>query len=395
MSETDAPALAFDTPDEALFFAVAWCDRPGAEAHLEGIRRAHADGAHLDGTSEDGETPLTAAILGGRGAPRAVALLLELGADPSRRDANGWTPWGACVSRIADRVVRERMEAIQDLLAAAGADRGDEPLLAFEVDVDRGNTTAVERALAAGLDPNARIIGPLAIAVRNDDHEMAALLLAHGADPEGTDTDEQAEPPLIRAATAGHLEMVQRLVHAGARPDRFAYGDPACTAELLAREAGHDAVADWLRERGGSAASREETPLDRDPRFAALYAHHTNGIHCGLTTDGVVAVLKDWDARFGIEISDVSESRLTVAFRTLPEDLSGLAQEIHAFCPDVVEQGFGCMDEMVEMYEETGREVPPHLQPLIEGIDFTKEGFGLEILARDLKARRQIVLWWD
>ena len=108
----------FDDPNDALDFAIAWCDRPGVSGDFPAmIRRAHAAGADLERPSEDGETPLVQAIQGGEGAPSAVAVLLELGADPSGRAPNGWTPWGVCRSRIQDPVVSDRMEEIQTLLA--------------------------------------------------------------------------------------------------------------------------------------------------------------------------------------------------------------------------------------------------------------------------------------
>jgi len=32
---------------------------------------------------------------------------------------------------------------------------------------------------------------------------------------------------------------------------------------------------------------------------------------------------------------------------------------------------------------------------LIDGIDFSNENFGLEILERDLEKQKKIKLWWD
>jgi len=65
------------------------------------------------------------------------------------------------------------------------------------------------------------------------------------------------------------------------------------------------------------------------------------------------------------------------------------------FCPDVIEQGFGCMDDMLQMAEETGQSISPELMKLLDGIDFSKEDFGLEILQRDLRENKLVRLWWD
>jgi len=84
-----------------------------------------------------------------------------------------------------------------------------------------------------------------------------------------------------------------------------------------------------------------------------------------------------------------------VSFTNLPEDVSALAREIYALCPDVVDQGHGCMDDMLSMAEESGQELPPDLAALVDGIDFGDEDFGLLILQHDLKAKRQVARWWD
>jgi hypothetical protein len=280
-ADTPLDQWDFEDPNEELFFAIAWCERPGVSGDFPArIRSAHARGADLDRPNEDEETPLTEAILGGEGSPEAVRVLLELGADPSRSAPSGWTPWTACQDRLEDRVVRERMEQIQTLLAASGADRT-------------------------------------------------------GQAPAGPVHEEFAKP---------------------------------------------------------------ERPADIPAKYAPLYEQGTNGINCDLTTADVVAVLIDWDERFGVEISEIGHDRVVVAFRSLPDDadaVDALAREIYTFCPDVVEQGFGCLGEMIEMSEETGREVPPEVRVLVEGIDFDDDDSGIEILKRDLVAQRVVRLWWD
>jgi hypothetical protein len=397
-SENTFESLEFEDPNEELFFAIAWCDRPGVSGDFLGkIRSAHARGADLDGRSDDGETPLTEAILGGTGAPKAVRVLLELGANPSRRAESGWTPWAACLSRIDDRVVSDRMEKIQALLADHDADRADERLLAFQSAVSTGDAERVRDDLEAGIDLEHPIIAPLSIAVENDDAALTKLLLEHGANVEGNQQSEEVETPLVQAALAGSLDMVRLLVEAGADIARTVYGDPECTAEFLARDAGHVAIADWLRgqvQRVPGATPDAPSP-PHDPKFAEVYEQRTDGINCGLSTDDIVRVLTDWDTRFGIELSDVAADRLVVRFAKLPADLAPFAREIYEFCPDIVDQGFGCMDDMVATFEAADREIPAEFRPLVEGIDFEDPDFGLTILQRDLVAKRSITLWWD
>lgn len=67
-----------------LFLAIACSDQPGMPSQVQGIETAVQAGADLEACSERGETPLTHAIFGGMGSPKAVKKLLELGADPSK-----------------------------------------------------------------------------------------------------------------------------------------------------------------------------------------------------------------------------------------------------------------------------------------------------------------------
>lgn len=130
-------------------------------------------------------------------------------------------------------------------------------------------------------------------------------------------------------------------------------------------------------------------------RYDELRRHQTDGANYGHETEDIIARLKEWDAKYGIDISDVSRDSVTVAFKRLPEDAAPLAREIYEFCPDTVDQNFGCYEEMLDAAEETGEEIPPHVLELVEGIDFEDEHYGLELLRRSLKRDKAVVLWWD
>lgn len=130
-------------------------------------------------------------------------------------------------------------------------------------------------------------------------------------------------------------------------------------------------------------------------KFSVVTERETNGINYDVTTEDIVEKLEKWDSEFGIEISDVDHCSVVVKFSTLPAKLMTLGNEIYEFCPDVIDQGFGCMDDMVEMAEEVGQELPEDVQVLIQGIDFNDENFGLELLVRSLSATKSVSFWWD
>jgi hypothetical protein len=69
--------------------------------------------------------------------------------------------------------------------------------------------------------------------------------------------------------------------------------------------------------------------------------------------------------------------------------------DLYFFCPDLVDQGTGCVHEMGEAMEEMDEEISPEMQALIQGIDFSDENYGLEILKREIEQKKGVTLWCD
>ena len=382
-----------NNPNDQLFRAIAFSEQPGVPSQVQDIETAYRNGADLDRCFEEGQTPLTHAILGGMGSPKAVKKLLELGADPSKRDCNGWTPWTACLSQLENPVVADRMQKIQVLLLDYAAAQSDETVLRLQQAVQAQNLAEAEALLKTGVDPNAPMIAPLNVAIAHQDLAMLQLLLRYNANPNGHPQDPM--PSLVQAAETGNLEIVQRLVNAGADVTQYGWGDERYTAEFCARFAGHATVADWLRSRMPAAMLAEEQARReaRNPKFRQLYEKHTNGINCDLDTDDIVQRLEQWDELCSIEISDVEPDGLVVRFATLPDDLSTFAKEIYEFCPDIIDQHFGCMDDMLDTLGLSA--LPPDLVELMAGIDLENENFGEILLQRSLQQSKTLTLWWD
>ena len=126
-----------------------------------------------------------------------------------------------------------------------------------------------------------------------------------------------------------------------------------------------------------------------------IIQHQTNGINCDITTEDVIEKLTQWDELYGIEISEVEYDRVIVKFSRLPENLAALAMEIYEFCPDVIDQGYGCMDDMLAINNPEQNVLDEETQQLIQGVDFTDENFGLKILQNALKMSPEVFLWWD
>lgn len=131
----------------------------------------------------------------------------------------------------------------------------------------------------------------------------------------------------------------------------------------------------------------------RNSKFQELYEKQTNGINYDVDTEAIVRQLEQWDTLYGIEISEVEDNGLVVTFNSLPADLSAFVQEIYEFCPDTIDQHFGCMDDIFKHSDPAS--LPPDLAEFLAGIDFEDEGFGEILLQKWLQQSKTLTLWWD
>ncbi len=125
--------------------------------------------------------------------------------------------------------------------------------------------------------------------------------------------------------------------------------------------------------------------------FDLLREAETSAANYDLTTVDIIGRLTEWQALCGFEVSNAEEDKVEISFESLPKDMDSFVHDLYEFCPNLVEQGTGCIGEMVEM---TG-EVPKEMTDLVEGVDLDDDDAGLEILKRQLVRDREIVLWWD
>ncbi len=129
--------------------------------------------------------------------------------------------------------------------------------------------------------------------------------------------------------------------------------------------------------------------------FEAIRKAGTAAPNFELTTEAIVKHLAGWRALCAFRVMKAGGDRIDIEFETLPADMDAFVKDLYAFCPDLVDQGTGCVHEMVEAMEEMGEELSPEMKQLIEGVDFGEENYGLTILKRELERGRKIMLWWD
>ena len=171
-----------------------------------------------------------------------VALLLELGADPSATDAFGVPPALYAAAPNVDRRVIE-------ILSRRGA-----------TDVFSALALGDEATAARLLNENSGIIAPggasagaLHLTAKRGDVRGVKWLLAHGADPNARWSHWDAEvTPLHPAALHGHAAIVRLLLDAGADPnicDSKHDGDALSWAE----HGGQPGIVEILKAHAGKS----------------------------------------------------------------------------------------------------------------------------------------------
>lgn len=97
-----------------------------------------------------------------------------------------------------------------------------------------------------------------------------------------------------------------------------------------------------------------------------------------------------WSKLCELRILEADRASIKISFLTLPSDMEAFAADIYSFCPDIVDQGTGCIKDFIE---DMG--VPPHAIGLVEDLDFSIANHGVELLKRFLLRDKVLKLWWD
>ena len=105
----------------------------------------------------------------------------------------------------------------------------------------------------------------------------------------------------------------------------------------------------------------EVTVLKTDDMFDVLRFEGTNGINYDIFTEDVIEKLKGWHDQFGLDIFAASFDLVEARYIRMPPDLKAHVDETYAFCPDVVDQGTGSVEALLE----------------------------------EVKKSKQLYLWWD
>lgn len=90
-------------------------------------------------------------------------------------------------------------------------------------------------------------------------------------------------------------------------------------------------------------------------QFAILEHARTDAANYGLATAAISAKLREFDQRLGITLVHAETDTVEFDLLSAPANTRQFAEELYAFCPDIVEQGVGSVTALAEMIDVTGR----------------------------------------
>ena len=95
------------------------------------------------------------------------------------------------------------------------------------------------------------------------------------------------------------------------------------------------------------------TIIKSENKFEPLYFEGTNAVNYDINTPQIVEKLKLWDSKYGVEIYGASFDLVSGEFKNQPNDIKKFASEMYEFCPDIVDQGVGSLDELINTLKES------------------------------------------
>lgn len=81
-------------------------------------------------------------------------------------------------------------------------------------------------------------------------------------------------------------------------------------------------------------------------QFDILRIAASDAVNYGMGTEDLIRQLQQWDAEFGIDIFQAETDTIQLKLKSKPHDPHGFAQAVYKFCPDIVDQGTGSVDQL-------------------------------------------------
>lgn len=91
--------------------------------------------------------------------------------------------------------------------------------------------------------------------------------------------------------------------------------------------------------------------IDGSDPFKLIKKIGTNGVNYDVYNAGIVKQLEEWNAQVDFRFVVIDVARIHAYMGKLPNNLKHFSEEVYEFCPDVIDQGYSSMDEMILDYK--------------------------------------------
>lgn len=147
-----------------------------------------------------------------------------------------------------------------------------------------------------------------------------------------------------------------------------------------------------FQERPDTIAVLKTTDPLAPVRFAG-----TDAGNYDLSNDDILRTLEGWRTVCEYDVLGAERDSLYLRFHTLPGDMVAFAAELYAFCPDLIDQGFGVAVEEARDYLPDGqqREVEQLFAADTGDEAGRAERVALRLLAKSIEEAHRLTLWWD
>ncbi len=95
--------------------------------------------------------------------------------------------------------------------------------------------------------------------------------------------------------------------------------------------------------------------LQSTDKFEPLLFEATNAVNYDIYTPQIIERLKLWDSLYGIKLYGIGFDHISGEFINKPKDIKKFAKEMYDFCPDIVDQGVGDIDELEKALQSSNK----------------------------------------
>lgn len=79
----------------------------------------------------------------------------------------------------------------------------------------------------------------------------------------------------------------------------------------------------------------------------------SDAVNYDMVTEDLIKRLEAWDKAYGIDIFHAESDTIELRLLTLPKNMRKFAEELYAFCPDIVDQGTETVEALQKEVEKT------------------------------------------